>query len=57
MQDYCRDFSWSHDSGLVSLLKVRYKNKIFMSVKLLYYFKENQKGRKQSDRHIYYKIL
>ena len=63
--DYCRDFSRNRDSvmisdeitdSLVSLLIVSYKNKIFISVELLYYFKENQKGRKRSDRHIHYKI-
>ena len=42
--------------SLVSLLKVGYKNKISISVESLYYFKDNQKGRKRSDRRIHYKI-
>ena len=63
--DYCLDFSRNRDSvvisdeitdSLVSLLKVSYKNKISISMESLYYFKENQKGRKRSERRIRYKI-
>ena len=44
-------------NSLVSLLvKVSSKNDIFISVESLYYFKENQKGRKRCDRHIHLKI-
>ena len=55
--DYCRDFSRNRDSvmisdeitdSLVSVLKVSYKNKIFISVESLYYFKENQKGKNEA---------
>ena len=42
--------------SLVFLLKVSSKNKISVSVESLYYFKENQKGGKRSDRRIHYKI-
>ena len=42
--------------SLVFLLKVSSKNKISISVESLYYFKENQKGRKRSDICIHYKI-
>ena len=64
--DYCRDSSRNRDSvmisdditdSLASLLKVSYQNKIFISVESLHYFKENQKGRKRSDRHIITKFL
>ena len=64
--DHCRHFSRNRDSvmisdeitdSLVSLLKVSYKNKISISVESLYYFKENQKGRKRSERRIRYKFL
>ena len=63
--DYCHDFPRNRDSVMISdeitdslvfLLKVSSKNKIFISVESLYYFKENQKGRKRSDRRIHYKI-
>ena len=64
--DYCRDFSRNRDSvkisdeitdNLVSLLKVSYIIIISISVEPLCSFKENQKGRKRSDRHIRYKIF
>ena len=63
--DYCHDFSRNRDSVMISdeitdslvfLLKFSSKNKISVSVESLYYFKENQKGRKRSDRRIHYKI-
>ena len=63
--DYCRCFSRNRDSvmisdkitdSLVSLLKVSYKNKISVSVESLYYCKENQKGRKRSERRTRYRI-
>ena len=41
--------------SLVFLLKVSSKNKIPINVESLYYFKENQKGRRRSDRRIHYK--
>ena len=63
--DYCHDFSRNRDSVMISdeitdslvfLLKVSSKNKISISMESLYYFKENQKGRKRNDRRIHYKI-
>ena len=63
--DYGHDFSRNRDSVMISdeitdnlvfLLKVSSKNKISISVESLYYFKENQKGKKRSDRRIRYKI-
>ena len=63
--DYCRDFSRNRDcvmisdeitDSLVSLLKVSLKNKISVSVKSLYYCKENQKGKKRNERRIRYRI-
>ena len=55
--DNCRDFSRNRDSvmisdeltdSLVSFLKVSYKTKLFISVELLYCFKENQKGENEA---------
>ena len=43
-----RQFGFSLESQL--------QNKISISVESLYYFKENQKGRKRSDRRIHFKI-
>ena len=57
--DYCRDFSRNRDSvmisdeiidSLVSLFKVRSKNEISISMKLLYRFIENEATR------IHYKL-
>ena len=51
----CHDFRRNYRQ-LFFPLKVRYKDKSSISAESLYYFKENQKGRKRSERHIRYKI-